>query len=42
MGIYLSAKLLLKYEDIVLVGQINYLSADAAFLNGHANWLEYL
>lgn len=36
MGIWLSSQLLLKNEDIVVVGNTNYRSADATFLNQHA------
>jgi GntR family transcriptional regulator/MocR family aminotransferase len=37
MGIYLSSKLLLEKEDIIIVGQTNYTSADAAFLQRKSN-----
>jgi len=37
MGIYLSAKLLLQKDDKIIVGQTNYSSADATFLNRNAN-----
>jgi GntR family transcriptional regulator/MocR family aminotransferase len=36
MGIWLSSQLLLKKDDIVVVGNTNYESADATFLNQHA------
>ena len=36
MGIWLSSKLLLKEDDIIVVGNTNYISADATFLNQHA------
>ena len=39
MGIYLSAKLLLKKDDIILVGKTNYTSADTTFLQREANIL---
>ena len=37
MGIWLSAKLLLKKKDIILVGETNYSAADLTFLNQNAN-----
>ena len=37
MGIHLSAKLLLKENDIIIVGDTNYISADITFLNEKAN-----
>ena len=37
MGIYLSSKLLLQRDDIVVVGNTNYESADLTFLNQEAN-----
>ncbi|RKR14811.1 GntR family transcriptional regulator/MocR family aminotransferase [Maribacter vaceletii] len=37
MGIYLSAKLILKPEDIIVVGDTNYISADRTFLNHGAS-----
>lgn len=37
MGIYLSSKLLLEKEDVVLVGDTNYSSADAVFLDRKAS-----
>lgn len=37
MGIYLAAKLLLKKDDFILVGETNYASADATFLQRTAN-----
>lgn len=36
MGIWLSSQLLLQKDDIVVVGNTNYESADATFLNQHA------
>ncbi len=36
MGIWLSAKLLLQKEDIIVVGNTNYVSADFTFLNQQA------
>ncbi|MBJ2173049.1 PLP-dependent aminotransferase family protein [Aureibaculum sp. A20] len=36
MGIYLSSQLLLQKDDVVVVGNTNYLSADTTFLNQHA------
>lgn len=36
MGIWLSAQLLLQKEDVVVVGNTNYQSADATFLNQYA------
>lgn len=37
MGIYLLSKLLLKKDDIILVGKTNYTSADVTFLQREAN-----
>lgn len=37
MGIYLSAKLLLQNNDIIIVGETNYTSADTTFLQTEAN-----
>jgi GntR family transcriptional regulator/MocR family aminotransferase len=37
MGIYLSAKLLLQKDDIIVIGKTNYTSADTAFLQREAN-----
>ncbi len=37
MGIYLCAKLLLQKDDIILVGQTNYTSADTTFLQQKSN-----
>ncbi|WP_420399631.1 PLP-dependent aminotransferase family protein [Flagellimonas sp.] len=36
MGIWLSAKLLLQKEDVIVVGNTNYVSADFTFLNQQA------
>jgi len=36
MGIWLSSQLLLKKEDVIVVGNTNYGAADATFLNHHA------
>ena len=36
MGIWLSSQLLLQKEDVIVVGNTNYGSADATFLNQHA------
>ncbi|WP_299885809.1 PLP-dependent aminotransferase family protein [uncultured Lacinutrix sp.] len=36
MGIWLSAQLLLQKDDIIIVGNTNYESADSTFLNQHA------
>ena len=37
MGIWLSSQLLLKKEDVIVVGNTNYKSADTTFLNQQAN-----
>lgn len=39
MGIYLATQLLINPEDIVLVGETNYISADYTFINAHAQLL---
>lgn len=39
MGIYLSAKLLIQKDDIIVVGETNYTSADTTFLKQGANIL---
>ncbi|WP_298778302.1 PLP-dependent aminotransferase family protein [uncultured Polaribacter sp.] len=39
MGIHLSAKLLLQKEDVIIVGETNYTSADTSFLQQEAKLL---
>lgn len=42
MGIWLSSQLLLKKDDVVVIGQTNYKSADAAFLHQQAKLVRVL
>mgnify|MGYP000672252065 CR=1 FL=1 len=37
MGIYLASKLLLKKDDLIVIGETNYTSADTTFLQNEAN-----